>query len=570
MPAGPFGEIAKGVARLYGEGTLTGLSEAQLLDRFLARDDPSAFEALVARHGPTVLAVCRRVLRDPHQADDAFQATFLLLVRKAGSVRDADLLGPWLHRVAYRVAIRAGQAEAKRRTRETASSQTLELAAAPESPNRDLGLALHEALEGLPEKYRAPIVLCDLEGRTHEEAAKSLKWPIGSVKGRLSRGRELLKTRLTRRGITGAVAALLAEEASAAVPVSLQVLTAKAATLFAAQHSGAIAAGTVSATAALLAEEAARAMTIKKLTALAASAAAMFLMAGAAVLARQDGAKPAEAPKAVQDTAGGPSGQAKTGLQVAEELEEQLAVQQHNRDFRASQIASLQADLDQSRAFILKIEELLRNMEFEEILNSPDKAIDDREHKNERITRLRDAHSQRQPKIQKTYTFLAKYQKEAETIDRAIRDLNARIDAARDRPGKPNTVQVGDMIRIEALEMLPGRPLMGKRLVRPDGTVSLEYYGDLKVVGLNRDEIKVKLIELLQHFITDEALGLVGQDTATGEVIVVTPAQSGRVFVDDTQYPDDIDPSRLESLERKLDEVLRRMPAPQSSPRGRK
>ena len=136
MGNGSVGAVARQMGRLFEEGTLAGLSEGELLERFLLRRDESAFEVLVDRHGSLVMGVCRRVLGDAHEAEDAFQATFLLLVRKAGSIRHQKLLGGWLHRVAYRVATRAGQTAARRRAVERVDSEVAEKAEAAEGPRR--------------------------------------------------------------------------------------------------------------------------------------------------------------------------------------------------------------------------------------------------------------------------------------------------------------------------------------------------------------------------------------------------------------------------------------------------
>ncbi|MBX6314592.1 MAG: sigma-70 family RNA polymerase sigma factor, partial [Isosphaeraceae bacterium] len=208
--------------------------EAELLERFVTERDEEAFEALVVRHGPMVLAVCRGVLADAHDVEDAFQATFLLLARKAGAIRRREALGPWLYQVARRVAQRASIAAARRRVHER---QGAEMAAAQadegdDTAQRDLQAALHAEVDRLPEKYRAPVVLCYLQGLTHEEAAQRLRWPVGTVKGRLSRARDRLRSRLTRRGLT--LALLLAlllrtEEATAAIPDALRLATVRAA-----------------------------------------------------------------------------------------------------------------------------------------------------------------------------------------------------------------------------------------------------------------------------------------------------------------------------------------------------
>jgi RNA polymerase sigma factor (sigma-70 family) len=200
---------SKGWARdldlIRNAGAVGGLSDAELLGRFTSRRDGSgdvAFGAIVERHGGMVLGICRRVLRDRVEADDAFQATFLVLVQKARSVRVDDSLGPWLSGVARRVATKARAGAVRRQKREQGPTDHVE---APRNLADDpdgLRPALFEELERLPEKYRSPLVLCHLEGKSHEEAARELRWPVGTVSGRLSRARELLRTRLSLRGLS--------------------------------------------------------------------------------------------------------------------------------------------------------------------------------------------------------------------------------------------------------------------------------------------------------------------------------------------------------------------------------
>lgn len=190
------------IQHLFDGGTFTGLSDARLLERFVTRRDEAAFAALVVRHGAMVLNTCRAVLKDPNAADDAFQATFVLLFRKAGSIHGRDALGGWLHRVAYRVALQAESDASRRRDVEKAAGA---LRGAESPPLDDLGAILHEEIERLPERFRIPVVLCDLEGMTRDQAAQRLRWTEGSLRGRLAKGRELLRRRLTRRGITLAV-----------------------------------------------------------------------------------------------------------------------------------------------------------------------------------------------------------------------------------------------------------------------------------------------------------------------------------------------------------------------------
>ena len=167
-----------------------------------------AFAALVERHGPMVLRVCRAVLADPHDTQDAFQATFLVLVKKARGLWVRDSLGPWLHQVAYRTASCARLAAARRHRHERCAAALRKEARV--EVHDDLARVLHEEIERLPERFRAPLVLCDLEGRSHEQAARHLGWPVGTVKSRQARGRERLRDRLRRRGLAPEPAVLAA------------------------------------------------------------------------------------------------------------------------------------------------------------------------------------------------------------------------------------------------------------------------------------------------------------------------------------------------------------------------
>lgn len=194
------GIVLQQIDRLYREGTLAGLKDDQLLERYLSRRDESAFEALVNLHGPMVLGLCRRMLHDPRDVEDAFQATFLILVRKASSIRDPSHLSNWLYGVAYRVAVRARTNTLRRRGRETAVGD-LEVATVPGTMDSlEIGPVLDQELNRLPQKYRAVIVLCYVKARTHDQAAEELHCPVGTVRSRLARGRDLLKRRLTQRG----------------------------------------------------------------------------------------------------------------------------------------------------------------------------------------------------------------------------------------------------------------------------------------------------------------------------------------------------------------------------------
>jgi RNA polymerase sigma factor (sigma-70 family) len=244
----------------------SGMTDAQLLGLFVERQDDVAFEALVRRHGPMVWGVCRRVLSNHRDAEDAFQAVFLVLVRKAPAVRPRALVGNWLYGVACRTARKARAASTKRRLKEKQVSVLPEVETVPTDHWRSLEPLVDQALERLPVSYRAAVVLCDLEGKTHKEAAMQLGWPVGTLSTRLLRARQMLAKRLAGHGpvLSGGSLALLlsATAASAGVPTSLMASTIKAATLIARGHA---AAGVVSPTVATLIEGVLNAMFWTKL-----------------------------------------------------------------------------------------------------------------------------------------------------------------------------------------------------------------------------------------------------------------------------------------------------------------
>jgi RNA polymerase sigma factor (sigma-70 family) len=222
--------------KIVGASSSERPTDRVLLQQVARRRDSVAFAELVQRHGPMVLRVCRQVLQDSDDAEDAFQATFLVLFRKAGSVGRPALLGNWLYGVAYRVARRAKAQQVCRRRHERASGMMKALQVTQPSADAELGPLLHEEVNRLPAKYRVPIVLCYLEGKTKEEAARELGWPAGTVSGRLARARELLRSRFNRRGLvmSGAVVPGLpgAGSAPAAVPIELAEATVEAALLY--------------------------------------------------------------------------------------------------------------------------------------------------------------------------------------------------------------------------------------------------------------------------------------------------------------------------------------------------
>jgi RNA polymerase sigma factor (sigma-70 family) len=226
------------------QDTVREWTDAQLLQRFAATGEEDAFATLLRRHAALVISVCRRVLHNEHDAEDAFQATFLMLARHAGSIRATEALASWLYRVAYRAATRAGLAAARRIRREQSArpEQETQCSPATEAALHELQRVLDEEVNRLPEKYQAPFVLCCLEGKTRGEAARDLGWKEGTVAGRLALARQMLQHRLSRRGITLAAALTvlgLTAPAETVVGAELQRSTIKTALIYAAgQTSG--------------------------------------------------------------------------------------------------------------------------------------------------------------------------------------------------------------------------------------------------------------------------------------------------------------------------------------------
>jgi RNA polymerase sigma factor (sigma-70 family) len=262
MPKAQLARVSLGPEEPTGPNAQTEPTDRQLLERFLSRKDEAAFAALVRRYGPLVLSVCRRVLDRIQDAEDAFQATFLVLVRKGWSIGNPELLGNWLYGVAYRVARKARVRAARRREQERQAEPMVVSDPSDAVSWDEMRTALDEELHRLPEKYRQPLVLCYLQGLTNEEAARRLGWPAGSMSYRLGRAREMLRDRLTGR-LRGAPPAsfglmLALGAGNAALPSRLVDATVHSATLFGAGK----AAGGVSAGVGSLVEAALRAMGI--------------------------------------------------------------------------------------------------------------------------------------------------------------------------------------------------------------------------------------------------------------------------------------------------------------------
>ena len=267
MARGPLGSLLEDIRRLYEDGAIGCQSDAQLLDQFRSLGDRAAFEALVGRHGRMVLAVCREVLGDPDDAEDAFQATFLLLARKAGSLRVGRTLAGWLHRVGYRVAVQAGIAAGRRRRHEghaaALAAHAVERAADAVAESAEERRLLHAELDRLPDRLRIPVVLYYLEGWSYAETASLLGVTETTVRGRLARARDRLRDRLEPPIVSSAPA----------VPLGLIALTARAASCVTLSSAGATASAIV------LVREVLGAMIVSKLKVAAAGIAAVCALA---------------------------------------------------------------------------------------------------------------------------------------------------------------------------------------------------------------------------------------------------------------------------------------------------
>ncbi len=483
------------LACLFRDGTAAGLSDRQLLHRFAAGRDEASFAALVGRHGPMVLGVCRRIVRDRHEAEDAFQAAFLVLARKAGSIRVDDTLGRWLYTVARRIALRA-DASAARRGRLDPPDERL---AAPDDPGgaerRELRSALDEEIGRLPKSYRAVVLLCDLEGLTHREAARRLRWPLGTVKGRLARARGLLRGRLARRGFglsAGAVAAGLQAEA---VSAALLVETVSAAVGFAA--SRATPAGVFPAAVAL-AREALGMMHMARIK-LAAAGLMAIGVAGIGI-----GRLPGSLPALAQEPAA--TAPRPAAIRELDALDREAKVYRDHAEKARREVEKFEDQAARYRKEMDRAEEKLREIDAK------------RQEAAAGATRLgiaRPSPSTRKPEPAAD----APARPAIEGMKRAFPDY---------------VVEPPDIISVEVHDALNGRPITGERLVRPDGRISLGVYGDVYVAGLTTAQIKEKVILHLRKSLTDGALGLV--KTVGEKPVEVEPKDSTRVSVDIVAY----------------------------------
>jgi RNA polymerase sigma factor (sigma-70 family) len=354
--------VIRYIRKLATRPPVTDLSDGRLLARFVRDRDEAAFAALVRRHGATVLGVCRRVVRDWHAAEDCLQTTFLVLARKAASLGAPPALGPWLHAVALRTALKARAKTARRRQQEEKAAAPLAVESRDELVWRDLRPVLDEAVGRLAEKYRVPVVLCYLEGKTVAEAARLLGWPQGTVATRLGRARQRLRAVLARRGLAlaPAVLAVALARCARAGGAPLEAATTEAVSLVAA--GSAAAGGGLSAASATLRKGVLPVMRTTK-AAVVAAACLAAVVGGVAVevayrpSAVREGPSPAVV-KQSPDKPGAPT-DAAPSLTLAElqrvALSNSPAVRQAAADVEAARGAVLQAGAGPSQVALLDL-----------------------------------------------------------------------------------------------------------------------------------------------------------------------------------------------------------------------
>jgi RNA polymerase sigma factor (sigma-70 family) len=564
--------IARDIERLFDGGTLAGSSDSQLLERFIARRDEEAFAALVARHGPMVLAVCRRVTHDTHAAEDAFQAAFLLLVRKAPHVRGS--LGGWLHRVAFRVALRARKQQARRRKHEHSDpSAGLQTPTGKPEPHtmahaNDFARDLHHEIARLDHNHRLPVILCELEGLTHEQAADQLGWPLGTVKGRLARSRERLRRRLQARGYAPSapiMAAALASDRAVFVQSALSQSTLRAARELA-THAAPL---TASINSLVQGEALAMTLTSPKTVSIASVAFLALVSAGWAAFASNSKVGGVDGALVVQDAERPAAAQDASGAQPPKTPAE-LAIPQPAAPLNPTERARLQFDLESLTLDLELLEDDLKSLKqgifslAQQVRHYraaaetgivgtggvpfPNRGGPDLEHARKASA---ESAAELERLLHRSRTEYRDKAQQLQELKRQKESISTRLEAPEPHPRK---VKPGDILVIEVLEALPGRPLTGERIVRPDGTIGLGFYGELRVAGLDRNEIKVALIDHMKKHLSWKSLGLV--DAQGREFAHASPLESNRVFVEEVGQSSSPNERRNDDLERKLDRVL--------------
>ncbi len=382
------GNLVKAVKEIRtwaGAGRDNHVPDKELLRRFVATQDEAAFAGLVKRHGPVVLGMCRKMLRHAQDAEDAFQATFLVLARKAKSIRKQESVGGWLYGVAYRVANKMRVTEA-RRAKSLRVGQTFLSAERCDDADaltwREVQVAVCAELEHLPDKYRAPLLLCYVQGKTRDEAAQELGWDFGVFRGRLERGRELLRARLVRRGLTlsGALLAVGMAEAGHAAALSPTLLYSTVQAALAAAKSSA-AAGLVSTQVAALSQGVIQAMFLTKLKSLLVGVATVaFLGAGVGLVTFRASALAGDPMQAIEQTQTEPRKQAKEEndpVKLRREIERlrqeldktRLELQRAKLEVEQLKTNAYLAKIDAEQARLIALEALRNAREIDEARN---------------------------------------------------------------------------------------------------------------------------------------------------------------------------------------------------------
>jgi len=381
---GSLRHVVQNIRRWVGEDGAGALSDRDLLRQYLTSKDEAAFAALVKRHGPMVLGICQRMLRHAQDAEDAFQATFLVLARKAGAIRKQDSVGGWLYSVAFRVAKKLQATAARRRAREHPLRDGPHAASSDDLSWREVQGVLGEELNRLGDKYRAPLLLCYLQGKTRDEAAGQLGWDLNVLRGRLERGRALLRARLTRRGVSLATALLamgLAEGQAAGISAALLSRALEAATCVAPATA---AGGVVSAQVAALTQGVIQAMFLTKVKSIVVGLAALaFVGTGAGLVTYRTLATEAgPAPTAAVQKQAEPGKQAKEEMdpfklrQEIERLKIELAKTRLELLQAQEQIQILKVQADAERERAVHEAEARARMEVERLRLLKEKAKD--------------------------------------------------------------------------------------------------------------------------------------------------------------------------------------------------
>ncbi len=533
-----------------------GRTDGQLLASFIDQKDEAAFEALVRRHGPMVFGVCRRVVGNHHDAEDAFQATFLVLARKAASVRPRERVANWLHGVALRTAMKARTMTAKRRGREKQVTDLPEPEAAQPDQWRDVLPLLDQELNGLPENYRLPILLCDLESKTIKDAAQQLGWPQGTVAGRLVRGRKLLAKRLASRGVVqsaGSLAVIVSQNSvSAGVPISLVSSTIKAAAMIA---EGQVAvAGVLPAKVAILTEGMLKTMLLNKLK----TATALLLLfaalgGGAGLLYRTPAAEQpkaqVESEKADKGKQPANKGRLENDQTPRKNLEGVWAVvsvednDKNKLDFDPifSHVAGTQAPVRNARLafrdtkFVLKTGLVsLEGSYFVDSSVTPKVIILSITTESGELLSISGVYSLDRDNLSITFGGLPAsqvaglagkepgvcYMLRRESLPNE-RDRQSADQATGLSPITPAyVVAPPDILRLE-VSGLPKEleAIDGEYLVRPDGTISLGAYGSLYVAGQSLGQIRAAITDHLAKLSVDVLVDVAGYNSRKYYVI---------------------------------------------------